>query len=218
MTLLCISDIHGDGAGLAEALNASPEADLVVLAGDITHLGGFPEAEKVLGPLLASGRRAVAVPGNMDGEGVGRFLQERGMSIHGRGVTVGDVGFQGLGGSNPPPFGTPFEVKAEEARRLLAVGRAELQGQAVRVLVSHAPPRGTKLDRSFTGLHVGSAEVRDFLLSDRTSLCLCGHIHESAGEDTVGSTLCVNLGPLKNGKYAVVKITAEEISVLWRKR
>jgi Icc-related predicted phosphoesterase len=218
MTLLCIADMHGDGAGLAEALDASPEADLVVLAGDITHLGGFAEAEKVLAPLLKSGRRAVAVPGNMDGEGVGRFLEESGISIHGRGVTVGEIGFQGLGGSNPSPFGTPFEVKGEDARRLLAEGRADIRDRALRVLVSHAPPKGTKLDRSFAGLHVGSPEVRDFLLSDGTSLCLCGHIHESAGEDTVGSTRCVNLGPLKNGRYAVVGISAEEISVTWRKR
>ncbi len=218
MTLLCISDIHGDGAGLREALDASSEADLVVLAGDITHLGGYAEAQKVLAPLLESGRRAVGVAGNMDGEGVRRFLEEHGISIHGRGVTVGEVGFQGLGGSNPSPFGTPFEVNGDDARRLLADGRAEIEGRAVRVLVSHAPPKDTKLDRSFAGMHVGSTEVRDFLLSGGTSLCLCGHIHESPGEDMVGSTPCVNLGPLKNGRYAVVRISGRDISVMWRKR
>jgi Icc-related predicted phosphoesterase len=154
----------------------------------------------------------------MDGDGVRRFLEERGISIHGRGVAVGEVGFQGLGGSNPSPFGTPFEVSGGEARRLLVEGRAEIEGRTLRVLVSHAPPKDTRLDRSFAGLHVGSPEVRDFLLSDGTSLCLCGHIHEAAGEDTVGSTRCVNLGPLKNGSYAVVEIGAGEISVSWRKR
>jgi Icc-related predicted phosphoesterase len=218
MTLLCIADIHGDGAGLREALDSFPKADLVVLAGDITHLGGFAEAQKVLAPLLESDRRVVAVPGNMDREGVGRFLEERGISIHGRGVSVGDVGFQGLGGSNPSPFGTPFEVGGGEARRLLAEGRAQIEGCALRVLVSHAPPKDTRLDRSFAGMHVGSPEVRSFLLSDGTSLCLCGHIHEAAGEDTVGRTRCVNLGPLKNGSYAVVKISADDISVTWRKK
>ncbi len=218
MTLLCISDIHGDGAGLRDALNACPEADIVVLAGDVTHLGGYAEAGKVLAPLLESGRKALGVPGNMDGEGVLRLLEERGISIHGRGVAVGEIGFQGLGGSNPSPFGTPFEVNGNEARRLLEKGRADIKGLALRVLVSHAPPKDTKLDRSFTGMHVGSEEVRDFLLSGGISLCLCGHIHESPGEDTVGGTPCVNLGPLKNGRYAVVRISGKDISVTWRKR
>jgi uncharacterized protein len=218
MTLLCLSDIHGDAAGLREALDASPEADVVVLAGDITHLGGYAEAEAVLAPLRASGRRVLAVPGNMDGEGVARYLDEQGMNIHGRGVRIGEVGFQGLGGSNPSPFGTPFEVREEEARRLLASGRADIRDPALRVLVSHAPPKGTRLDRSFAGLHVGSAEVRAFLLSNAVRLCLCGHIHEAAGEDTLGSAACVNLGPLKNGRFAVIEIGPGDITVRWRKR
>jgi uncharacterized protein len=218
MTLLCLSDIHGDGDGLREALAAAPEAELVVVAGDITHLGGYGEAESVLAPVFETGRRVLAVAGNMDGEGVTRYLEEKGINIHGRGVTVGDTGFQGLGGSNPSPFRTPFEVPDEQARGLLEAGRAGIRDAAFRVLVSHAPPRGTRIDRSFAGLHVGSEEVREFLLAGGARLCICGHIHEAAGEDTVGEARCVNIGPLKNGRFAVVRIEEGNITIQWRKR
>jgi Icc-related predicted phosphoesterase len=217
MQILCLSDIHGEGAGLGEALSGSPDAEVVAIVGDLTHLGGAAEADKVLAPLIESGRRLLAVPGNMDGEGARRSLAEAGLSIHGRGVVVGGVGFMGLGGSNPTPFGTPFEIGGPEAQRLLADGLAGIAAAPFRVLLSHAPPRGTRLDKGFAGMHVGSPEVREFLLSGAVGLCLCGHIHEAAGEDTLGGALCVNVGPFKNGHCALIDITGAGARILWRK-
>ena len=218
MKLLCLSDIHGEGAGLKDILAEVSEADAVVLAGDLTHLGGFAEAESVLAPLLASGARLIAVAGNMDGEGARRYIAEKGIDIHGRGITIGAVGFMGLGGGTPSHLRTPWEVSAAEARRVLSAGFADIAGASVKVLVSHAPPRGTKIDRSFAGMHVGSTEVRDFLLAGSVHLCICGHIHEAMGEDKLGKTLCVNVSPFKNGRYALVAIEGSRIEVLWRDR
>ena len=217
MRILCLSDIHGEGAGLGEVLAASPEAEVIAIVGDITHLGGAAEAEKVLAPVVASGRRVLAVPGNMDGEGARRYIEEKGFSIHGRGTTIGEVGFLGLGGSNPTPFGTPFEIGPDEAKRLLAAGLGQIAGPGFKVLLSHAPPRGTRLDKGFAGMHIGSAEVREFLLSGAVGLCLCGHVHEAPGEESVGAALCVNVGPFKNGHCALVEIAGSRVRVLWRK-
>ncbi len=218
MVLLCISDIHGESKGLGEVLSAATDADVIVVAGDVTHLGGYAEAEKVLAPLVESGKPVVAVAGNMDGEGVQRFLQERGIDIHGRGIAIGPVGFHGLGGSNPSPFHTPFEIAADEARSLLERGHAEIADRDFRILISHAPPKDTKLDRSFTGMHVGSLEVLEFIRVREPHLCISGHIHESSGEDTVGRTLCLNIGPYKSGRYALVRIEGGTSTILWRKR
>ena len=217
MQILCLSDIHGEGAGLGEVLSASPAADVVALLGDITHLGGAADAEKVLAPIIASGRRVLAVPGNMDGEDARRWMEEQGFSIHGRGVLFSGIGFIGLGGSNPTPFGTPFEVADEEAGRLLANALSQVASAPFKVLLSHAPPRGTRLDRGFAGMHVGSPAVREFVLSGSVGLCLCGHIHESPGEEILGGTMCVNLGPFKNGHCALVDITGGAARILWRK-
>ncbi len=217
MRILCLSDIHGEGAGLEGALSASADAGVVALLGDITHLGGAAEAEAVVAPLVAPGRRVLAVPGNMDGEKARAWMEEQGLSIHGRGVIVDGVGFFGLGGGTPSPFHTPFEIEAEEARALLARGRAAVAGAAFAVLLSHAPPRGTRLDKGFAGMHIGSGPVREALRAGGIGLCLCGHVHESPGEEIVDGTLCVNLGPFKNGHCALVEIAGGRARVLWRK-
>ena len=220
MKLLCLSDIHGEGAGLKEVLHEAAGADVVVLAGDITHLGGRAEAEAVLGPVLESGIPVLAVAGNMDREGARQCLQEKGIDIHARGLLLGPVGFMGLGGGTPSPFGTPWELTDEEAAGYLAAGLPAIATARYKVLVSHPPPRSTRLDRSFAGQHVGSKAVRNFLLADSVDLCICGHIHESAGEDTLGRVLCVNLGPFKNGRYALIDIDVENAraQVTWRKK
>jgi Icc-related predicted phosphoesterase len=218
MTLLCLSDIHGEGSGLEAVAAASQDADLIIIAGDVTQRGGRADAERVISPLLASGRRVLALAGNMDREGVGLFLEERGIGIHGKGTVIGEVGFMGLGGSNPTPFGTPFELRAEEEAGLLAKGYLQIAQSRRKVLISHAPPKDTRLDRNFTGLHVGSSEVRKFILSHDIHLCICGHIHEARGEEVLGSALCVNLGPYKNGGYALVRIGEEKPSVEWRQK
>jgi Icc-related predicted phosphoesterase len=218
--LLCLSDIHGEAAGLRAILpGAAQGADVVVLAGDLTHLGGYAEAEALLAPLFAVGLPLVAVAGNMEHEGVRRYIGEKKVDIHGRGVVIDGVGFMGLGAGTPPsPFNSPWELSDEEARPLLAAGRDDIAAAPFKVLVSHSPPRGTKLDRTFLGQHVGSQAVRDFLESGAVDLCVCGHIHEAAGEDRIGKARCVNLGPFRNGKYAVLLIEDGDVRVEWRKR
>jgi hypothetical protein len=218
MKLLCLSDIHGEAAGLKDVLALVPEVDVIVIAGDLTHLGGYDEAEAVLSPLLSSGARIVAVGGNMDREGARRFLSEKGLDIHSTGVVIEGVGFMGLGGGTPSPFGTPWEIDAEEAAACLSAGFERIRNAGYRVLVSHAPPKDTELDRSFAKLHVGSAAVRDFLLTRSVQLCICGHIHESWGEDSLGGAVCANIGPFKNGRYALVTIENNKASVTWRTR
>lgn len=71
------------------------------------------------------------------------------------------------------------------------------------LFVSHAPPRDTALDRTSTGLHVGSLAVRRFIerwgATGRLLASLHGHIHESPHETgkichEIGSIPCFNVG------------------------
>jgi len=204
--LLCLSDIHGEAAGLDELLAGAGQVDVVIVAGDITHLGGRAEAHAVLAPILSAGARLLAVAGNMDRGPARSHLGELGVDLHAGGVLIGGVGFMGLGGGTPSPFGTPWELDDAEATRCLEAGFALIAGAAFRVLVSHAPPRGTKLDVGFARQHFGSGPVRDFLLGGNVDLCICGHIHESAGEDKLGRAQCLNIGPFKDGNFALVTI------------
>jgi len=217
MKLLCLSDIHGDKARLKAVLPDADGMDAVVLAGDLTHLGGYEDARELLAPLFDLGLPLLAVAGNMEHEGVRRYIAEKEIDLHGRGVVMDGVGFLGLGGGTPSPFTSPWEITDDEARPLLAAGYAAVAEAPVKVLVSHSPPRGTKLDRSFFGKHVGSQAVRDFIDGGAVDLCVCGHIHEAAGEERLGKTLCVNLGPFKNGSYAVISLEGNRARVDWRK-
>ena len=218
MNLLCLSDIHGEAAGLEELLSGPEKFDIVVVAGDVTHLGGRAEALAVLAPILSSGARLIAVAGNMDREAARGYLGEVGVDLHARGTVIDGIGFMGLGGGTPSPFGTPWEIGDEEAERCLAAGFAQIAEAPFRVLVSHAPPRGTELDRGFGRQHVGSNAVRKLLLAGSVNLCICGHIHESAGVDSLGGAECLNVGPFKNGNYALVRIDGGRASVTRRTR
>jgi hypothetical protein len=217
MKLLCLADIHGKAAELQAALAEAASVDLVILAGDITQLGGAAEADALLGPVLGTGTRVIAVAGNMDRAGVRDSLAEKNIDIHGRGVVIDGVGFFGLGGGTRSPFGTPWELEDAEAERLLAAAWADVAEARYRVLVSHAPPRDTDLDRVKEGVHGGSHPVRSFLLTHRVELCICGHIHEGGGREvSLGGCRCANVGPLKAGRYALVSIDNGSTSVTWR--
>lgn len=109
------------------------------------------------------------------------------------------------GGYRSEPDGTlrPFAFTGREEAESIARDLAEIErkGGARDPLVClfHGPPHGTALDQIHGGVHVGSREIRAFLLRRRPLLALHGHIHESpevSGRfaERVGPTICVNPG------------------------
>jgi hypothetical protein len=62
------------------------------------------------------------------------------------------------------------------------------------------------------GKHVGSTAVRAFLLEKKPALCLCGHIHESAGKEMLGTVEVCNPGPFSAAHYAVVEVSDKQVS------
>ncbi|MBN2443684.1 MAG: metallophosphoesterase [Spirochaetales bacterium] len=217
MKLLCITDIHGDNAKIPFILKKEANIDLVVLGGDITHLGGYKEAKELLRPLVNLDMNILAVHGNMDKEGVLSYLEEQGLNIHGKCVVKETIAFIGLGGSNPTPFHTPHEYSDTEAYLILKKALSEISMNKTKVFISHAPPKNTRLDITKSGMHVGSELVRDIIKNYSIDLCLCGHIHESSGIDHIGDSLCVNTGALRDGNYVIIDIIEKSINVTRRK-
>ena len=63
------------------------------------------------------------------------------------------------------------------------------------VLICHAPPLDTELDRVRDGLHAGSRAVREFIEKYQPKYFFCGHIHEAAGVSVeIGKTRAMNVG------------------------
>jgi uncharacterized protein len=217
MKILCLTDIHGEKKKLSLLLEQEQDADLVLVAGDITHRGGYSEALAIMASLLDSDTPVYAVHGNMDKEGVNSLLQEKEIFIHGQCIVYENAAIIGLGGSNPTPFGTPQEYIDSDVPGILGNALNILAGKNIKILVSHAPPFDTRLDIAGNAGHVGSAAVRDIITTYDIDLCICGHIHETGGTDTIGTSICVNPGPLMKGNYAIVEISGDRIKVTRRK-
>lgn len=113
------------------------------------------------------------------------------------------------GYSPPTPWRTPRELPENEIAGQLDSLAARLQNPTTAVFNLHCPPRGTHLDqapeldhqlRPKSGLGgqssgaVGSEAVRGILQRLQPLLGLHGHVHESAGAEKIGRTLCVNPG------------------------
>jgi Icc-related predicted phosphoesterase len=129
-----------------------------------------------------------------------------GVSLNGRGVVLGDVGFCGVSASPVSILKTPNEIPEDEILRRAEAGWKEISDARWRLFVPHAPPHGTPLDRTFMGLHVGSTAVRKFVELRQPDAVICGHIHEARGITTLGKSTIINCGPAGKGCYGIVDI------------
>jgi Icc-related predicted phosphoesterase len=189
MRLLVFSDIHGKKSALERLMDI--DADYYFAAGDLATWGRGLEQ---LAPVLQKrAQRMYVIPGNHESEAdIARMCEQCGFhNFHGQTIQVAGYTVAGLGYSNPTPFDTPGEYSEQE----LAARLEKFSGLDPLILICHAPPKDTKLDRAGEGQHFGSTAVRDFIDRHQPAYFYCGHIHEAAGrEDTIGRTLGWNVG------------------------
>ncbi len=76
------------------------------------------------------------------------------------------------------------------------------------ILLSHTPPVGA-LDLD-DGKHKGSQVVNDLIQRYKPRWVFCGHAHGARGKETIGDSIAVNPGALKNGFYAFVDTDKEK--------
>ncbi len=211
MRIIAFGDIHMS-TGALQTIPGIKNADVLLLNGDLTNYGSTKDAKKVLNEILSYNPNILAQLGNLDNFEINDYLEELDINLHGKAhLLQNKVCLFGVGGSNTTPFGTPTEFTEEELGKIAA--RAYNQGKEYTtlaeplvnskipmILVSHAPPHGTKLDMLRDGRHVGSSSIRRLIEKHQPALCITGHIHEGKGEDSIGKTHIINPGMLcKNG-------------------
>jgi hypothetical protein len=183
------SDLHGDGKAVQRLL--SIQADYYIAAGDlVTWARGLDRMGELLQP---KADQVWVLPGNHESADQTRGLCAKfGFhDLHQRIIEIAGHHVAGLGYSSPTPFDTPGEYSEEELAKHLGA----FAGLDPLVLVCHAPPFGTKLDRVREGLHAGSRSVAAFLDAHQPRYFFCGHIHEAEGvEAQIGRTTAVNVG------------------------
>jgi Icc-related predicted phosphoesterase len=206
MRLLCVTDLHGEQRSLRCVLDDAGPADAVLLGGDLTHFGTPNQAEALVAVTQAHCPVVWAVAGNCDSAAIDERLAQLGVGLFGRGVVYEGVGFCGLS-AMPPWQRHMYELTEEELRQALDAGNAQAARGKYQVVLSHAPPRDCRLDRTRSGEHVGSSALREFITHRQPSLVVCGHIHEARGIEQLGATTVVNCGTGFQGHYALVELT-----------
>ena len=190
---------------IAPALRA---ADLAILTGDLTNFGEPSDAARVIAAARQHCPAVLAVTGNLDMPWVIDALRAEGISLHGEGRRLGDLGIFGCGGSNETPMDTPTELPDAELGRVLESGHAMVADAPCRLMICHTPPFDCGLDRLVNGTPVGSPAVRAFIEQHAPDVAVVGHIHEGRGVARLGRTTIVNPGALRDGGFAVLDYAA----------
>jgi len=212
LRILAFTDFHGDNEAFerAKQLIRSDKWNCVVVAGDIANYD-LELAERHLKELAGPGVPLFFVPGNMDNPGLSAWSgTDLVRPLHGKSARLGTATLIGLGGSPPGLFSTPFQIPEERAAQLLSQALSGFE-KGTLVLVSHCPPKDTKLDIVPSGEHVGSMAVRSFVEKAKPALVISGHVHEARGIDSISETTLVNTGPAHRHNYADITLENKAI-------
>lgn len=194
--VLLIADLHGQFGKIDSFLELNPEA--VFIAGDITNMGPVDAVDDVLSRIDVP---CFAVPGNCDPREILDVLEHSdAVSLHGSAINLGRMTLVGVGGSNPTPFNTPFELTDKQIDDVLHSAMNKMEKAVHNILLCHAPPYET-LDKP-AGEHVGSQSIRKHMKA--FDLVCCAHIHEARGIMDVDGVKIVNPGPAMDGHCAMI--------------
>jgi Icc-related predicted phosphoesterase len=208
------------------------EADLALLAGDLTSHGTVAEAEILCAAATRTSVPLFAVLGNHDWHAseadlIADRLGEAGVTVLDReatvleleGLEVGLVGCKGfVGGFAPrhlPDFGEPSlrAVYAETTAEVdgLEAGLHQVETCPLRIVLLHYSPVAATLEGE-------PAEILAFLGSDRLAapilehgpdLVVHGHAHEGAEEGRIGETPVFNVSlPVTGGEFRIIELDA----------
>ncbi|MFH0836092.1 MAG: metallophosphoesterase [Candidatus Micrarchaeota archaeon] len=176
-----------------------PEA--LVFVGDFTQVGPIDYARDFINEAKQLTPNFKAIPGNNDTEAVRELMREKGIDFHAQAIDFHGFKLVGFGGSNPTPFNTVFEYEDEE----LYDSIAKLT-DSQSIVVSHAPPFNSNADKLHNGFHAGCKSLRKLIEEKQPRACICAHIHENEGVETIGKTKIIKVAPLMHGKAALVDL------------
>jgi Icc-related predicted phosphoesterase len=220
-------DIHAaetHGEKLREAFErAASEADVILLAGDLTTDGEPAEAR-----VLADACRQLDVPvfavlGNHDfhlerQDEIAEILDRAGVRVLNRdsavcevsGIEIGIVGTKGFVGGFPgsslPDFGERLlrEVYAETTEETRSIGRGlrRISHCSLRIVLLHYAPIVDTLAGEPAGIHafLGSSRLANPIQEYRPDIVLHGHAHAGTFEGALGDVPVYNVAVHVTGR------------------
>jgi len=193
MKILVLTDIHA-AYDTAESILRRVAPDVLIIGGDLATAGVDREAGQALSRSRSHVPALFCVAGNLDLPGHDELFARIDISLNGRGVRLGDVGFCEAFGAPLSRLRTPYELPEVGIERRLRAGDGEVEECRIIILAPHAPPFGTHVDILHLGIHAGSSAVREVIEDRSPDVVVCGHIHQGRGEDVIGKTKIVCCG------------------------
>lgn len=211
MRFVVLSDMHGDLAYVDRLDAEFASADGVIFGGDFARFNEPETGLPALRKLLEKHDSVFAVPGNCDEPDFLERLEAEDVSVQGGLVFRDGLVFAGSGGALKFTGATPNERTDEELVSDFALALSQQDGDGGSawpnmIAVMHQPPKDTACDMISGGIHVGSLLLREFIEKVRPLAVVTGHLHESAGIDSIGGSVVINPGSLAEGRYALLEL------------
>jgi uncharacterized protein len=216
---------------------AERDADLILLAGDLTTHGEPEQAALLADICSAISTPVIAVLGNHDWHAdqcaeVTRLLEEAGVEMLNRshtvrevrGTRIGIVGTKGFIGGFPdselPDFGEPLlrRVYAETTAEVAALdaGLAAVVDCRLRIVLMHYAPTTTTLEgeRPVIWAFLGSSRLAVPIARYRPDLVLHGHAHGGTFEGSVDDVPVYNVAvPVLGRDFWIFELEGAEVTV-----
>lgn len=186
MRILAFTDLHGNKKMLEdlEKTVRTENPDIIICAGDFTNFER--KMEEILFDINMLGKPVLLIHGNHeDSENVQDIVQlfDYIKFIHKKPFKIGKYEILGFGGGGFSQTDKEFEKYSKK------IGTKKNL-----ILVTHAPPYGTKLD-FLHNAHRGNRSFSNFIRKTQPLLAISGHLHETSGvQDKIGKTVLINPG------------------------
>ena len=213
------------------------DADLVLLAGDLTTIGE-PDQARVLADAVADLEIPVAaVLGNHDlhsghGDEVAALLSDAGLHMLDRASEIFEVDDQEVGvvgtkgfvggftGSQLPDFGEPLlrRVYAETSEEVEAIRRGlqEIAHCPIRIVLLHYSPTSDTLHGEPEGIwaYLGSDRLATPIAEYRPDVVLHGHAHSGSFQGAIGEVPVYNVAVHVTGRdFYVFELEGHDVEV-----
>lgn len=205
MVIIALADIHGQINSLPAIGDCLTEADLILIAGDITNFGARAEASRILSAISKYNTHILAVTGNCDRPGVDDYLRIENINLSGNCVNLNGLAFVGVGQSLSHSDSSPKELTAEQLDVRLRQLETKISSTPPVVLLTHQPAKNM-IVAAANGSYTANSVIADFIARNNPLLAISGHSHKAA-IDHAGETTLVNPGPFRDGSYAYIEIT-----------
>lgn len=213
------------------------QADLVLLAGDLTTHGELEQAQVLADACRSLSTPICAVLGNHDlhcghGDEIATLLGDAGLHMLDRSATtfelgegevgvVGTKGFiGGFTGSALPDFGEPLlrRVYAETTEEAEAIRRGlqEIAHCPIRIVLLHYAPTSDTLHGEPEGIwtYLGCDRLATPIAEYRPDVVLHGHAHAGSFEGAIGTTPVYNVAVHVTGRdFYVFDLEGHEVEV-----